>query len=552
MKKVLFMALFAMVAFLMVGCKEESTNQPVNYDFQLILDDYSELRESIVVNVTLKDDLKQLANSQVTAELTKKDSTTILSSKKVNFDSEKHSAELKFTKLTQSTDYVLTVYTGYNGVRVDLLIKELKTSNLGTAENPYVLRTRDDFTKYLKNDRTAYFKLEADVDFEGKGVNPIFTSSSAFTGNFDGQGFTIKNYKVADIKTDAEQSHTHINTSTQYYGLFGYIGTTGVVKNLKIDNATIYIARKNTMSSSQTLYYGILAGYNAGIIDNVHVTNSNVNLKSTNRTEKLFTAGGLVGMNTGKGTIKNVSVAANINFEGVIDATVGGVVGTTLNSENVFEDGVQVPNISKASYNGTINVSITGSSGNDANTVIGGILGKNYRCWVDNCESTGSIIANTTYTSVKNTKLIVGGLLGWNLNDNARLNNSRSSMGFNVTAFDIPSDAEKVAEINAGLLVGRNGGTETPATALVTNCSYTLATGVEHIINTVNNNAKLAVKTGLFGEEVTENVEQGKTNTSNSTLDITVKYHALNEETKKFEPTEEFYNEHIEGVQVTE
>ena len=541
MKKVLYIALFAMVALLMVGCKnKDSATDASQYQFQLILDDYSELRESIVVNVTLKDDLGQLVNSEVKAELTKKGDTTIISSKKLTFDATTKATEIKFTKLTAVTDYTLTIYTGYNGVRVDLLVKDLRTSDLGTETNPYILKTKDDFTKYLKNDRAAYFELGCDVDFGGKGVNPLFTSSSAFTGHFDGKGYTIKNYVVADY--DTEGNMTYINTSTQYYGLFGYIGTTGVVKNVNLEDSIIHIARKNTMSSSQTLYYGLLAGYNSGVVENINVVNADINVKSTNRTEKLLTIGGLIGMNTGQGTVTKVSVDANIKVSGVIDVTVGGVVGTTLNAETVVKEveGVSknVANISEASFDGTINVDIVGSNGYDANTIVGGILGRNYRALVDDCHSSGQIVVKTSYTSLQSPKIVAGGLVGWNINDNARLTNSTSSIAFDVTTFDTPAEEGEVAEINVGLLVGINGGDRLPAYAKVSNCEYTLAEGAENVINVVTVDNRVVVNAGLVGNAVSENGVD--TNKSNSDLEIVINYHALNEETKEYEKTGEF------------
>ena len=529
MKKVLYIALFAMVALLMVGCGKDKDS---SYSFEVVLDDYSELRESIVVNVTLKDENEELKNSEIKAELVNKETESVVSTKKVTFDSTDHDAELKFTNLTAETVYVLTIYAGYEGEKVELLVKELQTSNLGTAENPYILKTKDDLTKYLKNDRAAHFELGADIDFgENTGINPLFTSSSAFTGSFDGKGYTIKNYTVAD-RQDGE--YTYINTSTQYYGIFGYIGTTGVVKNVNIENATVYIARKNTMSSSQTLYYGILAGYNSGTVENVNVISSNVYIKSTNRTEKLLTVGGLIGLNTAQGTVANVNVEANIDVVGVIDATVGGVVGTTLNAETVEKevDGVKtiVANISNAKYDGTINVDITGSNAYDANTVVGGILGRNYRATVENCESSGKIIVKTSYTSLQSPKVVVGGLLGWNINDTAHLTNSKSSVEFNVSVFDIPTEEGEKVELNVGLLVGRNGGSN-PAIAKVTNCTYTLAQGAQNVINTVID-ARIEVVTGLFGATISTNgVDTNKTTES---LEILVQNHVYNEETKLF------------------
>ena len=528
MKKVLYITLFALFTLIMVGCGKES--KKTDYSFELVLDDLSELRESVVLNVTLKDENDELKNSEIKSQIAKKDSDKVISTKTVKLDSNTKSAEISFTKLTAETTYVVTFYTGVDGERIDLIVEEVTTSNLGTEDNPYVLRTKDDFTKYLKNDRSAHFVLEADVDFGGKGVNPLFTSSSAFTGSFDGKGFAIKNYVVSDFEANGDPKH--ITTSTQYYGIFGYIGSNGVVENVTFDSAKVYIARKSTMSSSQTFYYGLLAGYNAGTIENVNVTNSKVFVKTTNKTKDLLTVGGLVGMNTAQGTITNVNVGLELTVDGVIDGNVGGIVGTTLNADTVTKEvegkKTTVANISNATFDGSINVNIVGSNGYDANTVVGGILGRNYRSLVENCESKGTINVKVSYTSVASAKIIVGGLLGWNINDNGKLVNSKSSIAFDITSFNIPGEESDKLEVVGGLLVGRNGGSA-PATAVVKGCEYTLADGAVNKIHVLSS-SRVEVSAALIGAVVsTSGVD---TNTSASTLDIVVQNYVFDEENK--------------------
>ena len=60
-------------------------------------------------------------------------------------------------------------------------------------------------------------------------------------------------------------------------------------------------------------HYGLLAGYNAGTVKNVTVTNSTLSVKSTNKTTNLVVIGGLVGNLAGKGTITDVNVNAAVS-----------------------------------------------------------------------------------------------------------------------------------------------------------------------------------------------------------------------------------------------
>lgn len=66
-------------------------------------------------------------------------------------------------------------------------------SGSGTSSSPYVIESYSDFTTLMTNsNRAAYFKLSCDIQLSGYGNwEPVGTSSSPFTGQFDGQGHTI-------------------------------------------------------------------------------------------------------------------------------------------------------------------------------------------------------------------------------------------------------------------------------------------------------------------------------------------------------------------------
>lgn len=484
MKKIFYIALFALFTFVMVACDG-------NHPFSIVVDNVSELRESIVLDLTLVDGDKKLEKSEIKGTISKKGSKTVLSTKTLKFDS-KNEEEVSFTGLDADTEYHVIIFAGYDGKKVTLVEKDVKTSNEGTKDAPYSIDSYDDFANLVKKDNDGYFKLVSDIDFNGKSVSPLFSSSTPFAGHFDGNGKTIKNFKVAD--TDQDGNNKHVTSSTQYYGFFGYIGANGIVENVTLDSFNVYVARATSLSSSKQSHYGLLAGYNAGTVKNVTVTNSTLSVKSTNKTTNLVVIGGLVGNLAGKGTITDVNVNANVAIIGSIDVNLGGVVGSTVNAERI----TKTANIKNAKYNGEINVSLEGTTCS-APTSIGGLVGKNFSALIDNCEASGTIKVNSKFLKAGAQTINVGGLVGWMVSDNAVVSNSKSSVSFDITTLDVPAIENEKLTVNVGLLVGQNGGVA-PASSMVSNCSYI----VKDSSNTVNvtSSEKVLVKVDLVANKV--------------------------------------------------
>ena len=484
MKKIFYIALFALFTFVMVACDG-------NHPFSIVVDNVSELRESIVLDLTLVDEDKKLEKSEMKGTSSKTGSKTVLSTKTLKFDS-KNEEEVSFTGLDADTEYHVIIFAGYDGKKVTLVEKDVKTSNEGTKDAPYSIDSYDDFANLVKKDNDGYFKLVSDIDFNGKSVSPLFSSSTPFAGHFDGNGKTIKNFKVAD--TDQDGNNKHVTSSTQYYGFFGYIGANGIVENVTLDSFNVYVARATSLSSSKQSHYGLLAGYNAGTVKNVTVTNSTLSVKSTNKTTNLVVIGGLVGNLAGKGTITDINVDVNVAIVGSIDANLGGIVGSTVNAERI----AKTANIKNAKYNGEINVTLEGNICS-APTSIGGLVGKNFSALIDNCEASGTIKVNSKFTKVGAQTINVGGLVGWMVSDNAVVSNSKSSTSFDVTAFDVPAVEGEKLTVNVGLLVGQNGGVA-PAKSMVSNCTYVVKDGS----NTVNvtSSEKVLVTVDLVANKV--------------------------------------------------
>lgn len=84
--------------------------------------------------------------------------------------------------------------------------------------------------------------LTADIDLENREWTPMGTQSKPFMGKFNGQFYVI--------------SRLRVDTFFGFQGLFGYVGSSGVVENVGLADASV----------SGGNYIGGIAGYNEGII----------------------------------------------------------------------------------------------------------------------------------------------------------------------------------------------------------------------------------------------------------------------------------------------
>ena len=211
--------------------------------------------------------------------------------------------------------------------------------------------------------------LDKNIDLTGKEWTPIGTSSSSYTGTFDGGGHTITGLTVTG--------------SDEYAGLFGYIGKDGgTVKNVKLENVQI-------TSNNQYANVGGVAGYSRGNIENCSVSGSVSGNSNSNGTSNCV--GGVVGQQYG-GTITECTSSA------IVDGTneVGGVVGLT-------------------NYGATLTAcyatgDVTAERTPTNNTYAGGVVGSNFSSTLIACYATGSVTGTGTGTG----SIYVGGVTGDN------------------------------------------------------------------------------------------------------------------------------------------
>ncbi len=164
--------------------------------------------------------------------------------------------------------------------------------------------------------------------------------TATYTGTFDGKGHSIF-YRLTNTDNCTTLPSACLGT-VQPLGLFGFIGTAGIVKNLTI-TGTVFQTGTMLDNSFMTWRVGILAGYLAGLIDNVNVLGS-------------VTASGYYNYNCGiacdlqGGTISNSTVNVNL-YQTVFSGTpVSGLISSFVRTAGTGNTGT------------VSNVTVTGGS----------------------------------------------------------------------------------------------------------------------------------------------------------------------------------------------
>ena len=195
------------------------------------------------------------------------------------------------------------------------------------------------------------YRLGADIVFnEGETFSPIGCSSSggvsaAFIGEFDGDGYTIKNIMLKSNAT----SH-----STLYLGLFS--SNNGTIKNLIMENANMVVTKCNYLSAGSiagTMY----SSDGRGKILNCFVKGE---ISLQNPSVAVYTRmGGIVGTVTSGATVNKVLSNVNIKYESKNSESImlGGIAGE--NGGKIFGCGNN-GNIDALSKNGVYAGGIAG------------------------------------------------------------------------------------------------------------------------------------------------------------------------------------------------
>ena len=270
----------------------------------------------------------------------------------------------------------------------------------GTEAEPYRISAVADWQELMATpaDWASHFVLTADIDLNGVSVTPIAldTSTSSgfqgtkFTGVFDGNDYVIRNVDVNMPSSD-------------YVGLFGYLGTGGQIRNLGVEDISVlgrrYVGGVVGYSSQDTIsdcysiggnvtgdaWVGGLVGYNSsGTVSNCFSTGSVTGGSYI---------GGLVGYNS-SGTVSNCHSSGSVTGDDYIGGLVGrnsqGTISNSYSTGSVSGTDNYVGALVGENSSGTVsNCYSTGSVG--GSSLVGGLVGYNYGGAITNCYSTGSV-----------------------------------------------------------------------------------------------------------------------------------------------------------------
>ena len=232
----------------------------------------------------------------------------------------------------------------------------------------------------------------------GTGWTPIGRDfRTQFNAIFDGNGHTITNLRIA-------------RQDTTLIGLFGYIGSDGMVRNLTLINAQV------DYTGSSSAYVGSLAGRSEGTIVAVIATSADVD-----GGEGDDAVGGLVGNNL-SGTITASYATGMVDGNGGI----GGLVGFNNDSGTIA-----------ASY---ATGAVDGGDGDRDN--VGGLVGYNFSGTIAASYATGAVDGGDS------DRDDVGGLVGNNLSGTITASYATGAVDGGDGNFD-----------DVGGLVGDNSGT---------------------------------------------------------------------------------------------
>ena len=287
-------------------------------------------------------------------------------------------------------------------------IAESFAGGKGTKDDPYQIATGSQLAYFAKRVNAeeygekyadTYFELTEDIDLGGKEWTPVGETVAdlimggheyfVFSGNFDGNGYTIKNLTIG--------------TETSPYsgdvcGLFG--ATSGTIEDVVLENVSINYVGGNHSSGYGFRMGGALVGYSMGDIVNCTVIGLDMKAGSDGSYVAINSIGGLVGVQDGGTTVSHSRVSGKIE-ESTKKGNVGGFVGTLAKG-------------SSAKYCGAdVSVEVTG---NGRGIAVGGFVGIGNGVTIDetlieNCYATGNI------TGAEYAGGFVGNISGLNISN---------------------------------------------------------------------------------------------------------------------------------------
>ena len=134
-----------------------------------------------------------------------------------------------------------------------------KPKGEGTKESPYQITNAEELAWFRDTVNSGTTDIHArllhDIDLKNVSWEPIGTQKKPYNGTFDGNAYTIKNFRLGDYTKSDPISEK---------GLFGRIGSGGTIQDLvvKVD----YMGSIMNANNFNVTKCGLIAAYNAGTI----------------------------------------------------------------------------------------------------------------------------------------------------------------------------------------------------------------------------------------------------------------------------------------------
>lgn len=227
----------------------------------------------------------------------------------------------------------------------------------------------------IRNNLSGKYILMNDIDLSSyENWNPIGTSDAPFTGELDGNGYTVENMKINVTAADYV-----------FAGLFGAVMNSSI-NNVEIKNAEINI------TSDESVYAGILCGD----AKESEITDCNASGSLAIETKAYVYAGGISGVLSGnaEGCRNDADIEVTLTGDEEASAYIGGVFGGLEGDTE------------KSCNNG--NIIVSSYLKNKVKRInLGGVAGWSIYGTVNNCYNAENITENTNQT------LIIGGVAGF-------------------------------------------------------------------------------------------------------------------------------------------
>lgn len=279
------------------------------------------------------------------------------------------------------------------------------------ADRVYIIETAGHLKWFRKavNDGVTgiHAILSCDIDLGGQSWRPIGDSEeTAFKGSFDGRGHSIRGLSIRG--------------EGQFLGLFGYLDNSGIVSNLRVENASIVFEGRGGAS------VGAVAGYSKGIIDACEVVKSSVRAAGNASRPDPVHAGAVAGFNDDGVIINCVSEQNSVHIadkkNNRREVAAGGIcgmnagmmqgVGLIMNCESHsneiiiatgrYEIGCYGGGIAGLTVGGSIREctvyggKITSPVSTGSFLALGGVLGSSVGgCYIEKCAVDGDILIHS-------------------------------------------------------------------------------------------------------------------------------------------------------------